>query len=192
MRETSASNGAAYFASAPAALSAAVPLRPRQDDYAWTHSAARRLVFRRADRRGRARRDRAVDAAPARTPARAARRPDPEEVSNMRPLRLVPDNTQIRFMRGRLAGPLVSAVLSIASVVLFFWPGVNYGVDFRGGVVVELRTARGRRSRRAAQRLRGAAARRGQAPGVRLAARRARHAHRRGRDGCGPARRQRA
>lgn len=39
MRETSASNGAAYFASAPAALSAAVPLRPRQDDYAWTHSA---------------------------------------------------------------------------------------------------------------------------------------------------------
>lgn len=60
----------------------------------------------------------------------------------MRPLRLVPDNTQIRFMRGRLTGPLVSAVLSIASVFLFFWPGVNYGVDFRGGVVAELRTAR--------------------------------------------------
>jgi len=58
----------------------------------------------------------------------------------MRPLRLVPDNTQIRFMRGRLAGPLVSAVLSIASVILFFWPGVNYGVDFRGGAVLELRT----------------------------------------------------
>jgi hypothetical protein len=34
----------------------------------------------------------------------------------MRPLRLVPDNTHIRFMRGRLAGPIVSAVLSIASV----------------------------------------------------------------------------
>jgi preprotein translocase subunit SecF len=59
----------------------------------------------------------------------------------MRPLRLVPDNTHIRFMRGRLAGPLVSAVLSIASVFLFFWPGVNYGIDFRGGVVIELRTA---------------------------------------------------
>ncbi len=59
----------------------------------------------------------------------------------MRPLRLVPDNTHIAFMRGRLAGPMVSAVLSIASIVLFFWPGVNYGVDFRGGVVVELRTA---------------------------------------------------
>ena len=60
----------------------------------------------------------------------------------MRPLRLVPDNTHIRFMRGRLAGPLVSAVLSIASVILFFWPGVNYGIDFRGGTVVELRTAK--------------------------------------------------
>jgi preprotein translocase subunit SecF len=58
----------------------------------------------------------------------------------MRPLRLVPDNTKIRFMRGRLAGPMVSAVLSIASLLLFFWPGVNYGVDFRGGVVAELRT----------------------------------------------------
>ncbi|HXQ50401.1 MAG TPA: protein translocase subunit SecF [Stellaceae bacterium] len=59
----------------------------------------------------------------------------------MRLLRLVPDNTHIRFMRGRLAGPLVSAVLSIASVILFFWPGVNYGIDYRGGTVVELRTA---------------------------------------------------
>lgn len=59
----------------------------------------------------------------------------------MRPLRLVPDNTRIRFMRGRFAGPLTSAVLSIASVILFFWPGVNYGVDFHGGVVAEIRTA---------------------------------------------------
>jgi hypothetical protein len=31
----------------------------------------------------------------------------------MRPLRLVPDNTSIRFMRGRFAGLIVSAVLSI-------------------------------------------------------------------------------
>jgi preprotein translocase subunit SecF len=59
----------------------------------------------------------------------------------MRPLRLVPDNTHIRFMRGWLAGPLVSAFLSIASALLLFWPGVNYGVDFQGGVALELRTA---------------------------------------------------
>jgi preprotein translocase subunit SecF len=57
----------------------------------------------------------------------------------MRPLRLVPDNTSIRFMRGRFAGLIVSAVLSIASIVLFFYPGLNYSIDFLGGVVVELR-----------------------------------------------------
>jgi preprotein translocase subunit SecF len=57
----------------------------------------------------------------------------------IRPLRLVPDGTRIRFMRGRFAGLIVSAVLSIASVVLFFYPGLNYGVDFEGGVVVDLR-----------------------------------------------------
>src|ERR1700732_2892590 len=42
-------------------------------------------------------------------------------------------------MRGRFAGVIVSAVLSTISVVLFFYPGLNLGVDFRGGVVVELR-----------------------------------------------------
>jgi preprotein translocase subunit SecF len=56
----------------------------------------------------------------------------------LRPLRLVPDGTQIKFMRGRFAGLIVSAILSTASVVLFFYPGLNLGVDFRGGVVVEL------------------------------------------------------
>ncbi|HEX3500927.1 MAG TPA: protein translocase subunit SecF [Stellaceae bacterium] len=54
-------------------------------------------------------------------------------------LRLVPDDTRIQFMRGRYAGLIVSAVLSIASVVLFFTPGLNYGIDFLGGVVIELR-----------------------------------------------------
>src|ERR1700687_3450093 len=57
----------------------------------------------------------------------------------MRRLRLVPDDTKIQFMRGRYAGVIVSAVLSIASVIMFFTPGLNYGIDFRGGVVVELR-----------------------------------------------------
>jgi preprotein translocase subunit SecF len=42
-------------------------------------------------------------------------------------------------MRGRFAGVIVSAVLSTLSVVLFFYPGLNLGVDFRGGTLVELR-----------------------------------------------------
>lgn len=45
----------------------------------------------------------------------------------------------INFMRGRIAGPLVSIALSVASVVLFFTPGMDYGIDFSGGSVVEVR-----------------------------------------------------
>ena len=58
-----------------------------------------------------------------------------------RPLfRLVPDGTTIQFMRGRFLGLATSAVLSLASLVLFFHPGLRLGIDFRGGVVMEVRT----------------------------------------------------
>jgi preprotein translocase SecF subunit len=55
-------------------------------------------------------------------------------------LRLVPDNTRIQFMRGRFMGLIVSAVLSTASIILFFHPGLHLGIDFAGGVVMEVRT----------------------------------------------------
>ena len=59
----------------------------------------------------------------------------------MRPLfRLVPDDTRIQFMKGRFLGLLTSAVLSFASVVLFFYPGLHLGIDFKGGIVMEVRT----------------------------------------------------
>jgi preprotein translocase SecF subunit len=58
-----------------------------------------------------------------------------------RPLfRLVPDGTRIPFMRGAVLGLLVSAVLSTASVILAFYPGLERGIDFRGGIVMEVRT----------------------------------------------------
>ncbi len=55
-------------------------------------------------------------------------------------LRLAPDDTKIPFMKGRYAGLIVSALLSTLSIVLFFYPGLNYGIDFVGGVVIEART----------------------------------------------------
>lgn len=56
----------------------------------------------------------------------------------MRPFRLVPNGTKIQFMRGRFAGVITSAILSTLSIILFFYPGLNLGVDFRGGIVAEL------------------------------------------------------
>ena len=58
-----------------------------------------------------------------------------------RPLfRLVPDVTSIRFMRGARAGLLASAVLSTASLIGAFYPGLDKGIDFKGGIVMEVRT----------------------------------------------------
>jgi SecD/SecF fusion protein len=58
-----------------------------------------------------------------------------------RPLfRLVPDVTRIRFMRGARVGLIVSAVLSTASIVGAFYPGLEKGIDFRGGITMEVRT----------------------------------------------------
>ncbi len=59
----------------------------------------------------------------------------------IRPLfRIVPDETHIKFMRGRFIGLATSAILSTASVILFFYPGLRLGIDFRGGVVMEVHT----------------------------------------------------
>jgi SecD/SecF fusion protein len=56
------------------------------------------------------------------------------------PLKLIPDGTSIPFMRGRFIGIAMSAILSLASVALFVVPGLNYGIDFKGGVQLEITT----------------------------------------------------
>jgi SecD/SecF fusion protein len=55
-------------------------------------------------------------------------------------MKLIPDGTSIQFMRARFMGLAFSGILSIASVALFFAPGLNYGVDFMGGIQLEIVT----------------------------------------------------
>jgi SecD/SecF fusion protein len=57
-------------------------------------------------------------------------------------MKFIPDGTSIPFMRGRFLGIGMSIFLSVASVVLFFNPGLNYGVDFKGGLQLEVSTSR--------------------------------------------------
>lgn len=62
------------------------------------------------------------------------------DIKPLLPIKLVPDGTHIHFMKGRFVGIGVSAFLSIASIILFITPGLNYGVDFRGGIQLEVTT----------------------------------------------------
>ncbi|QGA56126.1 protein translocase subunit SecD [Brucella sp. 2280] len=56
-------------------------------------------------------------------------------------LKFVPEHTNFRFMNARFIGIGVSIVLSIASIILFFKPGLNYGIDFKGGIQAEISTS---------------------------------------------------
>jgi SecD/SecF fusion protein len=58
-------------------------------------------------------------------------------ISGIKLLDKISENT-IPFLRARFLGLIASAVLSLASVFLFFSPGLNYGIDFSGGTVMEV------------------------------------------------------
>ncbi len=58
----------------------------------------------------------------------------------MRQLKLVPDKTNIPFTRRRVLALATSSVLAVASIVLFLTVNLNYGIDFRGGIMIEVKT----------------------------------------------------
>lgn len=58
----------------------------------------------------------------------------------MKPIRFIPDDTKIRFMRMSRYGFFLSGILCALSIVLFLTVGLNVGVDFKGGTVISIRT----------------------------------------------------
>ncbi len=55
-------------------------------------------------------------------------------------LKLVPANTTFKFLKFRLIAYVISGLLVLGSVVLFSTNGLNYGIDFRGGTMIEIST----------------------------------------------------
>lgn len=55
-------------------------------------------------------------------------------------LKLVPAETKVDFIRLHIASFIVSISLVIASLGLFFTQGLNFGVDFKGGTLIEIGT----------------------------------------------------
>jgi preprotein translocase subunit SecF len=61
----------------------------------------------------------------------------------VRLLRIVPDDTKFDFIRFRRISFPISAVLSIFAIVLYFSHGLNFGIDFKGGTLMEVRAKSG-------------------------------------------------
>ena len=55
----------------------------------------------------------------------------------MKTLKLVPVNTSIGFIRHRTVAMALSALLVVGSIVVFLANGLNFGIDFRGGTLIE-------------------------------------------------------
>src|ERR1700748_1056375 len=61
----------------------------------------------------------------------------------MRLLRIVPDDTKFDFMRFRRISFPASALLSMLAITLFFTHGLNFGIDFVGGTLMEVQSKSG-------------------------------------------------
>jgi preprotein translocase subunit SecF len=59
------------------------------------------------------------------------------------PIRLVPDDTRLPFMKWARIRTPISLVLIVISFILFFTIGVNSGIDFKGGTVIEAQYSKG-------------------------------------------------
>ncbi len=53
------------------------------------------------------------------------------------PIRLIPDKTKIDFMGIRYINMSVSGLLLLLSIMCIFIKGLNFGIDFKGGIILE-------------------------------------------------------
>ncbi|MDX1485344.1 MAG: protein translocase subunit SecF [Alphaproteobacteria bacterium] len=56
------------------------------------------------------------------------------------PIRLLPPDTKIDFIGRRMIAFVFSALLMVLSIGFFAVQGLNYGIDFKGGILMEVRT----------------------------------------------------
>ena len=59
------------------------------------------------------------------------------------PLRIVPDDTKFDFIQFRRISFPLSALLSIVAIALYFTHGLNFGIDFKGGTLLEIQAKAG-------------------------------------------------
>ncbi len=57
----------------------------------------------------------------------------------MRLLKIVPDNTNIKFLKWRNVAIAISLLMILGSIALVAIRGLNFGVDFAGGLMMEVR-----------------------------------------------------
>src|SRR5215813_3024149 len=61
----------------------------------------------------------------------------------MRPLITIRHTPKIDFMAWHKLGFALSLLLTLASIALFYTVGLNYGIDFKGGTLIEVRVTSG-------------------------------------------------